>query len=298
MFLADYFKDFENYLTNEKRYSSHTIRAYTDDLIQCNDFLCETYSTIELDQIKATHIRTWLAYLKENTNTAKTINRKISTLKSYYKFLQTKEVVLQSPLIHITSPKISKRLPQYVEQKDIKTLLQHIPFTNDFVGLLHRAIIATFYYTGMRLSELENLQLNHIDLYNNSLKVLGKGNKERLLPIVHELKTEITNYFEKRKELEIIIDPTFFLVNEKGKKLYAKYIYNVVNKYLKLVTTIDKKSPHILRHSFATHLSNNGAELNAVKELLGHSSLAATQIYTHNSIDKLKAIHKKAHPKS
>jgi integrase/recombinase XerC len=298
MFLADYFKDFENYLTNEKRYSNHTIRAYTDDLIQCNDFLSETYSIIELTQIKATHIRTWLAHLKENTNTAKTINRKISTLKSYYKFLQTKEVVLQSPLIHITSPKISKRLPQYVEQKDIKTLQQHIPFTDDFEGHLHRVIIATFYFTGMRLSELENLQVQYVDLLNNSLKVLGKGNKERVLPIVQELKTEINNYFEKRKEIEIIINPTFFLVNEKGKKLYAKYIYNVVHKYLKMVTTIDKKSPHILRHSFATHLTNNGAELNAVKELLGHSSLAATQIYTHNSIDKLKAIHKKAHPKS
>ncbi len=298
MSIADYFNDFNNYLTSEKRYSQHTIRAYTDDLIQFNDFLCITYGNIDIDQIKATHIRTWLASLKEDALTAKTINRKISTLKSYYKFLQTKKIVIQSPLIHITSPKISKRLPQYVEQKDIKTLLQHIPFSNDYEGQLHRTIIAIFYFTGMRLSELENLQLIHIDQYNDSLKVLGKGNKERILPIVLDLKREIKYFLEKRILLETIIDTSFLLVNEKGKKLYAKYIYNVVNKYLKMVTTIDKKSPHILRHSFATHLTNNGAELNAVKELLGHSSLAATQIYTHNSIDKLKAIHKKAHPKS
>lgn len=298
MAITNYFNQFEQYLSSEKRYSIHTIRAYTDDLKQFFDYLEITFGELNIDSIKATFIRSWLSQLKESGLTAKSINRKISTLKTFFKFLQKKEIVTISPLIHITSPKTSKRLPQYVEQKDIKTLLQHVTFPDDYDGQLHRTIISIFYFTGMRLSELRNLQLADVDLYSNTLKVLGKGNKERILPIATDLLQEIKLYIENRATLTEMVHNNFLLLDKKGKMLYEKYIYNVVKKYLGLVTTISKKSPHILRHSFATHLTNNGAELNAVKDLLGHASLAATQIYTHNSIEKLKNIHKKAHPKS
>jgi integrase/recombinase XerC len=296
MHITHYFEGFKEYLSYEKRYSAHTIRAYTDDLIQFSDFLQIDFETQDLHAIKASMVRTWLAKMKDNQVTAKTINRKISTLKTYYKYLQRKEVVTVSPLIHISAPKITKRLPQYVEQGDIRTLFQHVAFADGYTGALQRIIMALLYYTGMRNAELQNLQTSQVDLYSKSLKVLGKGNKERIIPMVAELQEEIDTFLPFRQN--ITTTETFFLVNEKGDKLYPKFIYNVVKQYLTLVTTISKRSPHILRHSFATHLTNNGAELNAVKELLGHASLAATQIYTHNSIEKLKTIHKKAHPKA
>ncbi len=293
-----YYNEFVMYLTTERRYSHHTIRAYSDDITQFFDFMELTYGMLPITEIKASLIRSWLSTLKEQQNTAKTINRKISTLKTYFKYLQIKQIIVTSPLQHIISPKISKRLPQFVAEADIKTLLQEVEFAPEFEGQLHRVILYIFYYTGMRLSELQQLQLTNIDLQSNTLKVLGKGNKERLLPIQQALQNALTNYTLQRATLPIIIDTNYLLLTINGKKLYAKYIYNVVTQYLSKVTTISKKSPHILRHTFATHLTSNGAELNAVKELLGHSSLAATQIYTHNNIERLKNIHKKAHPKA
>jgi integrase/recombinase XerC len=290
--------DFSAYLRFEKRYAAHSIRAYTDDLNQFFDFLETQFGALEIIQIKSAIVRTWLAWLKDHAQSSKTINRKISTLKTYFKFLQRNNLVSESPLIHISSPKISKRLPQYVEAEDMRSLFQQIPFTTDYKGSLHRVILALLYYTGMRNAELQQLQLKDVDPFNRVLKVLGKGNKERLIPIVAELQNIINVYLGYREQLPQVVDNTHLLVNELGKKLYAKYIYNTVKHYLTQVTTISKKSPHVLRHSFATHLTNNGAELNAVKELLGHASLAATQIYTHNSIDKLKTIHKKSHPKA
>jgi integrase/recombinase XerC len=298
MYTAPYTQEFLQYLSYEKRYSAHTIRAYTDDLSQFFTFISKEFDELEIAQIKGTFIRSFLASLKDKNITPKSINRKLSTLKTYFKFLLRNQYISASPLTNITAPKISKRLPQYVEEKDIKTLFQHVEFTNDYTGALHRAILSLFYYTGMRLSELQELQLNQVNIIGSSLKVLGKGNKERIIPIVAELKSELSGYLLQRNTLEIIVDASHLLLSVKGKKLYAKYIYTIVKRYLGEVTTISKKSPHILRHSFATHLTNNGAELNAVKELLGHASLAATQIYTHNSIEKLKAVYKKAHPKA
>jgi integrase/recombinase XerC len=295
---ANYLTEFTQYLTTEKRYSSHTIRAYIDDLNQFWSFTINTFEINDAVAVKATYIRSWLSSLKDDEITSKTINRKISSLKTYYKFLQKKEIVLISPLVNITAPKISKRLPQFVAEKDIKLLLQHIPFPEGYTGVLDKSIITLFYFTGMRLSELQYLDYSNINITNKTLKVLGKGNKERLLPIVPELLIQLEQYIIQRATIQnaSILKELFLLPS--GKPLYAKYIYNIVNHYLQFVTTINKKSPHILRHSFATHLTNNGAELNAVKELLGHSSLAATQIYTHNSIEKLKNAHKNAHPKA
>jgi integrase/recombinase XerC len=298
---------FLDYLKFEKRYPENTLLAYRNDLDQFYQYLGDEkegmgMSDPGLAEIAPAFIRSWLASLKENKNTAKTINRKISSLKSYFKYHLREESLEKTPMAGIVSPKIPKRLPQYVEQKDISTLFNHVEFPDNWKGRTDRLLLAIFYNTGMRLAELVSLRENQVSLAQketkNSIKVLGKGNKERVIPVGIELAGLIREYVvEKRKILENP-DTNFLLVSEKGKKLYMKYVYRVVKQYLGDVTTIDKKSPHVLRHTFATHLTNNGADLNAVKELLGHSSLAATQVYTHNTIEKLKDIHKKAHPKA
>lgn len=297
---------FLDYLKFEKRYPANTILAYHTDLEQFYTYLQDEkegmgWKDFQLTEISSSIIRSWLALLKENKATAKTINRKISTLRSFFKYQLREEALEKTPMTNIVAPKIPKRLPNYVEQESISTLFNHVEFPGTWNGKTDRLLLAIFYNTGMRLSELVNLRENQVSFSQsarNTIKVLGKGNKERVIPVSPELASMIREYEEeKRKELEIP-DTSFLLVNDKGKKLYTKYVYRVVKQYLADVTTIDKKSPHVLRHTFATHLTNNGADLNAVKELLGHSSLAATQIYTHNSIEKLKDIHKKAHPKS
>lgn len=298
---------FLDYLKFEKRYPANTILAYRVDLLQFYDYLHNDKEGMgmkeaKLPEISSAFIRSWLASLKENKQTAKTINRKISSLKSYFKYHLREEALEKTPMTSIVAPKIPKRLPNYVEQKDISTLFNQVEFPDTWKGRTDRLLLSIFYHTGMRLSELVNLRESQVSISQNdnrnSIKVLGKGNKERVLPVLPELAAMIKEYVqEKRKAIEKP-DTNFLLINDKGKKLYTKYIYLTVKKYLGDVTTIDRKSPHVLRHTFATHLTNNGADLNAVKELLGHSSLAATQIYTHNTIEKLKDIHKKAHPKA
>lgn len=292
---------FLDYLKFEKRYPENTIQAYRIDLVQLYEYLGDEkkgmgMGDVALADISAAFIRSWLASLKENKNTAKTINRKISSLKSYFKYQLREEKLEKTPMTGIVSPKIPRRLPNYVEQKDISTLFNHVEFPDDWKGRTDRLLLSIFYNTGMRLSELVNLRETQVS--KNSLKVLGKGNKERVIPVGTELAALIAAYSQLKKTTLEKPDTNFLLVNEKGKKLYMKYVYRVVKQYLGDVTTIEKKSPHVLRHTFATHLTNNGADLNAVKELLGHSSLAATQVYTHNTIEKLKDIHKKAHPKA
>ena len=293
-----YIKDFLNYLQYQKRYSRHTIISYETDLTAFSHFLQTQYGETSIEDIKPAFIRTWLASLKELGNTSKTINRKISALKSFFKYQLKKEILQISPMEVISSPKNAKRLPQFVDKKDIDTLFTYVEFTDDWQGATERLILQILYNSGIRQAELINLQQNQIDINNTSIKVLGKGNKERIIPISNQLKCSIQSYIKLKKEqFPQDIEPCL-LINKKGKKLYPRYVYDVVKKYLSMVTTIDKKSPHILRHSFATHLTNNGADINAIKELMGHSSLAATQIYTHNSIEKLKEAFKKAHPKA
>ena len=203
-----------------------------------------------------------------------------------------------SPMATIISPKVGKRLPQFVEKKDIDTLFDHVEFPDNWAGRTDRLLLQILYNTGIRQAELIGLKENQVDNRGSAIKVLGKGSKERIIPVSNKLMQEITDYIAEKKKQFSDADAVILLVNDKGRKLYPRYVYNVARKYLSLVTTIDKKSPHILRHTFATHLTNNGADLNAVKELLGHSSLAATQIYTHNTIEKLKDVFKKAHPKA
>ena len=289
---------FLDYLKFQKRYSQHTIISYQNDLVSFFDFIQLTFGETALPEIKATFVRSWLAHLKEQGMEAKSINRKISSLKSFFKYQLKEQVILLSPMGTIISPKISKRLPQFVDKTDINTLFSYVEFPDDWPGRTDRILLQLFYNTGIRLAELVGLKENQVDGYKKSIKVLGKGNKERIIPISPELLDLLKIYMIDKRKLFEEYDEDVLLINSKGKKLYPRYVYNAVNKYLSKITTISKKSPHVLRHTFATHLMNNGADLNAVKELLGHSSLAATQIYTHNSIEKLKDIHKKAHPKA
>ncbi len=289
---------FLDYLKFQKRYSQHTIISYQNDLTDFFDFIETDYGNLSINEISTTLIRTWLANLKKDKIGSKSINRKISTLKSFFKYQLRKETISVSPMANIVSLKVSKRLPSFIEEKDMDTLFQHVEFPDTWEGKTDRLLLQIFYQTGMRLSELINLKEAQIDKGYSNLKVLGKRNKERIIPINNLLLYPILEYIKSKRDNVEVFDTEYLLISEKGKKLQPKYVYNKVKQYLGYVTTNERKSPHILRHSFATHLTNNGADINAVKELLGHSSLAATQIYTHNSIEKLKEIYKKAHPKS
>jgi integrase/recombinase XerC len=294
-----YIQSFIDYLEFEKRYSAHTIRSYHDDLVQFFDFLELQFGTNKLPEISTTFIRSWLASLKDDDITARTINRKISTLKSFFKFQLKQGKIENTPMGNIISPKIRKRLPVFIKEKDLADLIKTLNTnTEDWDSLNTKLLITVFYSTGMRLSELINMKEKQVDFSRKQLKILGKGNKERIIPAGVELLEVIKEYVnEKRKVFEKTDD--VLLVNLKGKKLNPKYAYNLVRNILTdEIKTLDKKSPHVLRHTFATHLMNNGANLDAVKELLGHASLASTQVYTHNTIEKLKNVYKKAHPKA
>lgn len=291
-------RTFLDYLKFQKRYSQHTIISYENDLSAFFDFLTVEFDETSITSISSTMVRTWLAGMKSGGMSSKSINRKISSLKSFFKFQLREGTIKVSPMTTIISPKQHKLLPQYVEKKDMDTLFDHVEFPANWCGRTDRLLLEILYNTGIRQAELIGLHEQHVDLKNNTIKVLGKGSKERIIPVSNHLLRVIKEYAADKKQLFGDIEKGILLVNEKGKKLYPKYVYNITKKYLSLITTINKKSPHVLRHSFATHLMNNGAELNAVKELLGHSSLASTQVYTHNSIEKLKDVFKKAHPKA
>jgi integrase/recombinase XerC len=291
-------QSFLDYLKYEKRYSIHTLTSYQNDLLGFIDFLEIQFGRVSLSEISHNHVRSWLAGLKEGGIGASSINRKISSLKSFFKYHLKTGGIAASPMTRVISPKNSKRLPVFVKEEDTRKLVEALhASTENWKSLNAKMLIIIFYATGMRLSELINLKEKQVDFSNSQVKVLGKGNKERIIPISKELSRSIRDYQQlKKKEFENAGD--FLLVTEKGKKLYPKYAYLLVKEVLAGASTLDKKSPHILRHSFATHLMNNGADLTAVKELLGHSSLASTQVYTHNSIEKLKDVYRKAHPKA
>lgn len=293
-----YLQLFLDYLRFEKRYSRHTTLAYERDLRQFFDFLTlQGWQEMVPAELPASLIRTWLAELRGKDQSPRSINRKISTLKAFFRFLLRQAVVQASPMTTITAPKVRKRLPVYVEENQMQTLLQQVEFTNDWIGKTNHLICHLLYATGMRLSELTGLKLSQLDLPRRQIKVLGKGNKERLLPIGTGLLEEIQAYLQLRSAQVPEPSGETLLIRADGRALQPRYVQTQIKALLALVTTVEKKSPHVLRHSFATHLMNNGADLNAVKELLGHSSLAATQVYTHNTIEKLKDVHKKAHPR-
>lgn len=291
-------QSFIEYLQFEKRYSQHTIISYKTDLDQFFAFLMSQYDSPSLSAIAPGFVRSWLAEMRNDEMTPKSLNRKISSLKSFFKYQMKVGEIKQSPMTTIVSPKVGKRLPSFVAQNDMQTLKQYVEFPDTWKGQTDKLLLDLFYATGIRLSELIGLKESQLDTANSQVKVLGKGNKERIIPVSKELANQLSAYIKNKKQTFTTLSFPNLFINEKGKPLYAKYVYNVVKANLSLVTTLQKKSPHILRHTFATHLTNNGADLNAVKELLGHSSLAATQIYTHNTIEKLKDVYKKAHPKA
>ena len=295
-------ESFLNFLRFEKRYSQHTIISYQTDLEQFSSYLDKTYKdktsdpSIGASEVSHFYIRSWMGQMVEEGMSPRSINRKISALKSFYKFLIKRGEVEKNPTLKIVSPKTSKRLPAYVEQDKMENLFSGIEFATDFPGIRDRILLELLYSTGMRRAELMNLRQTDLDFGHRYLKVLGKGNKERLIPFDHKLKDNLQAYLKDVNQL--FPHTEWLIVNDKGEKMAPETVYRTVKKYLSMVTTLDKRSPHILRHSFATHLSNNGADLNAIKELLGHSSLAATQVYTHNNIEKLKDIFKQSHPKA
>ena len=289
-------QSFFDYLKFEKRFSQHTVIAYTNDLGSFFSYLQSEYGPIALSEISHSFIRSWLVSMKENEMSSRSLNRKISTLKSFFKYMVRTGVIAQTPMGKVISPKNEKKLPQFVKENDIKKLFD-LEFPDNWTGRTTRLVLLLFYHTGMRVSELVNVKESALNAAGSNIKILGKGNKERIIPLDSSLITNFTEYIaEKKKNIAALSD--HLLVDENGKQLSSRRVYDMVKSSLSLITSMEKKSPHILRHSFATHLTNNGAELNAVKELLGHASLAATQVYTHNTIEKLKNVHKNFHPKA
>jgi len=289
---------FIQYIKFEKRFSSHTVLAYESDLDQFFRYAKNTYDTESPEDVNHSMVRSWIVSMMEQKITPRSITRKITTLKSFYKFLLRNGDIAANPMQKVQAPKISKRLPVYVEEPNMQLLFTEIDFGEGFIALRDRLLMELFYATGMRLSELVNLADADFDMGNSQLKVLGKRNKERIIPFADTMKTQVKQYLDAKESQNFPERSAHFFVDEKGRHIKAKQPYHIVNKYLKQVTTINKKSPHVLRHTFATHMLNNGADLNSVKELLGHANLAATQVYTHNTIEKLKKVYKQAHPRA
>ena len=289
---------FLKYLQYEKRYSIHTIKSYMIDINQYLSFCNEEYGDLDISHNDHKTIRQWVVSLIEKSYTETTINRKITSLRTFYKYLQSQDIITQNPINKVSVPSIKKRLPVFVDEKSMNTLLDNIEFGSDFEGIRNKLIIELFYASGIRLNELINLKLQSFDNKQYLIKVIGKRNKERIIPYNIELSKFINLYIKERDKIANNNSREFFFITAKGNQLYPKLVYRLINKYLNLVTTINKKSPHVLRHSFATHMLNNGADLNSIKELLGHSNLSATQIYTHTIFKKLQNIYKLAHPRA
>ena len=291
-------RSFLKYLEFEKRFSTHTIQAYTTDLAQFESFLIKSFA--EENSSRATHsmIRGWIVSLVESGMNPKSINRKIATLKSFFKFNLKRGAVLKDPTSRIKILKTGKQLPEFVQEKEMIMVLDHFEYSDDFEGLRDKLIIEFLYGTGIRLSELLNMEDSHLNLDQQTVKVLGKRNKERIIPLPDQLISTIKKYKSFKENSVESKDGYYLIITSLGKKAYPMMVYRVVKKHLNLFSKSNKKSPHVLRHSFATHLLNKGADLNAIKDLLGHSSLAATQVYTHNSIEKLKKVFDQAHPKA
>ncbi|MEQ8907243.1 tyrosine-type recombinase/integrase [Ekhidna sp.] len=287
---------FLKYLSFEKRYSPHTVQAYKKDLLQFSHFILADFEISDLLEVRHPQIRGWVVSLMDKGISAKSVNRKIATLKSFYKFLLGREYIELNPTSQIKPLKTKKELPSFVKEEEITNLLDRVEFSNDFSGQRDKLLLELLYSTGIRLAELQGLKETDVNFYENTIRVLGKRNKERIIPIGNSLIQLIRIYQSQKNQMGINGDK--LLVTDAGDPLYPMFIYRKVKMYLSAVTTLSKKSPHVMRHTFATHLLNKGADLNAVKDLLGHTSLAATQVYTHNSIEKLKAAFDQAHPKA
>ena len=287
---------FLDYLSLEKKYSIHTVTAYKNDLISFRDFIETTYAQEGLLAVNYPQIRNWIVNLAETQISNRTINRKVSSLKSFYKFLQKTHQLEVNPLVKHKALKTAQKIQVPFTSKEINAVISNISSKNDFVSVRNKLIVELFYSTGIRRTELINIKQQNISFSDSTIKVLGKRNKERFVPLLQSVVKTLQEYLKLKKEYSIGLEQLF--ITEKGNKIYETLVYRIINSYFSKVSTKVKKSPHILRHSFATHLLNEGADLNSVKELLGHSSLASTQVYTHNSLDVLKKVYNQAHPRS
>jgi len=292
----NYKESFLQYLATERRYSPHTILSYGSDLNQFIGFINENYSGFTPGEISSSDIRSWIVKLLDGGMSASSVHRKITCLRVFFRFLRREGVINGDTTERVVMPKRKKRLPGFVAEESLQTLLDEYDFGNDFEGLRNKTIIEMLYLTGMRRSELIGLKLSDYDSSRGTLRVLGKRNKERLIPLLDSFSRSLDSYIELRKRETGT--PEWLFITGKGNKLYDKFVYIIVKKYLTMVTTIEKRSPHVLRHSFATHMLNHGADLNSIKELLGHANLSATQVYTHNTFEKLKKVYKQAHPRA
>jgi integrase/recombinase XerC len=295
---GDMVNSFLDFLTIEKRYSVHTVLAYRKDLDQFHQYLKASYEEDDCSNANHLMIRSWILELMEKGLDPKSVNRKLASLRSYYKYLLRNNMLELNPMLKVKAPKTRKKLPVFVEEASMIQLLDHLEFTNDFSGVRDKIVLELLYGTGIRLSELIDLKDNSINWHEGTVKVRGKGNKERIIPVPQSVLTSAKEYFNQKTKEGLCNNDSDFIVTNKGEGVYPVFIYRLVKIYLNHVSTVEKKSPHVLRHTFATHLLNKGADLNAIKDLLGHTSLAATQVYTHNSIEQLKKIFDQAHPKS
>ncbi|NRB83923.1 MAG: tyrosine-type recombinase/integrase [Winogradskyella sp.] len=289
---------FSNYLSLEKKYSKHTVLAYGRDLELFQEFMLENHDSRSIENVSYSEIRQWIVELVNGGVSHRTINRKMSSLNSYYKFLQKVKAIETNPLKNHKALKVGKKVQLPFSKEELKRVLEGAIEVIDFESARDHFIVELFYATGIRRIELVNLKINDIDFSNKQIKVLGKRNKERYIPLINSLESSLKVYLDFRRTLPIVKDKEMLLLTKKGLKVYEMLVYRIINKYFSKASSKEKCSPHVLRHSFATHLLNEGADLNAVKELLGHTSLAATQIYTHNSIAELKKVYAKSHPRN
>jgi integrase/recombinase XerC len=294
-------ESFLKYLGVEKRYSPHTVRSYSNDLEQFFSFLSAEGLPSDPVQVTSSEIRKWLSWSLDKNNPGKlssvSVHRKISCLRVFYKYLRKEGIMKTDPLEKIVVPRKKKSLPVFVEEQAMDKLLDTNDFGNDFEGIRNRTMIEMLYLTGMRRAELTGLKIDDVNLKECAVKVTGKRNKQRIIPIVTPYIDRLQEYIMLRNEIKPASPGDWFFITGKGNKLYDKLVYNTVNKYLSMVTTADKKSPHVLRHTFATHMLNRGADLNSIKELLGHANLSATQVYTHNTFEKLRQVYASSHPR-
>jgi integrase/recombinase XerC len=288
---------FYTYLSVERRFSVHTLTAYQSDLSRFIAYVREVPCLTSVAEVRHSHIRTWVVSMMQEGQNPRSIRRRLSCLKSYFKYLRKRSLLDRDPMQKVVSPKMGKRLPVFLQEGQTAALFTHIDFPKGYMGQLHRLILEMLYATGMRRSEAASLHLRDLDLSRQVLRICGKGDKERLCPLPPYLIEQIQTFTAVRKETFPESEDAHLLLNRKGTGITPENIYTIVRKYLAMVTTESQKSPHVLRHSFATHLSNHGADLNAIKELLGHSNLAATQIYMHNNIERLIEVYERAHPK-
>ncbi len=296
--MSNAIETFQEYLQKEKHYSLHTVFAYAKDVKEFESFISKIFQIQNIQEIEYNLIRSWIISLVENKISNTTVNRKIASLKAYYKYLVRSGQIEFSPLLKHKSLKTSKKIQVPFSDTEVNKVLDQLHFNDDFEGIRNKLIIELFYSTGIRKSELINFKLSDFDFQNQTIKVLGKRNKERIVPVIKDVQQNAIKYLSERAALETIVDNDCFFLTKKGLKLSNSFVYRLINDYFSNVSEKVKKSPHILRHSFATHLLNNGADLNSVKELLGHSSLASTQVYTHMSLGELKKVHQLSHPRN